>query len=338
MITLGIWLAERGMLPDFILRIAVKLLSKARVGMPNVFSEKLKVLNTLKEGPIAESTSSANEQHYEVPPIFFEKVLGENLKYSCCLYDENNKDLDSAEIFMLDKYLDRADIKSNQEILDLGCGWGSFTLYAAKKFPQSNFTSISNSKDQINFINARANTLNLTNVKAIRQNINELNLDKKFDRIVSIEMFEHMRNYKKLMKEISDLLLEDGKLFVHIFCHKDSAYFYEAKSDSDWMSKFFFTGGIMPSQDIFNYFNEDLVLKNSWEINGKHYSKTSKDWLKNMDRNKNEIKKILNNHYDEKNIWYYRWRIFFLTCEEFFKINKGKEWFVSHYLLTKKNN
>ena len=126
--------------------------------MPNVFSEKLKVLNTLKEGPIAENTSSANEQHYEVPPIFFQKVLGENLKYSCCLYDENNKDLDSAEIFMLDKYLDRADIKSNQEILDLGCGWGSFTLYAAKKFPQSNFTSISNSKDQINFINARANT------------------------------------------------------------------------------------------------------------------------------------------------------------------------------------
>ena len=187
MITLGIWLAERGMLPDFILRIAVKLLSKARVRMPNVFSEKLKVLNTLKKGPIAENTSSANEQHYEVPPIFFQKVLGENLKYSCCLYDENNKDLDSAEIFMLDKYLDRADIKSNQEILDLGCGWGSFTLYAAKKFPQSNFTSISNSKDQIDFINARATALNLTNVKAIRQNINELNLDKKFDRIVSIE-------------------------------------------------------------------------------------------------------------------------------------------------------
>ena len=338
MITLGIWLAERGMLPDFILRVAVKFLSKARVRMPNVFSEKLKVLNTLKEGPIAESTSSANEQHYEVPPIFFEKVLGENLKYSCCLYNENNKDLNSAEIFMLDKYLDRADIKSNQEILDLGCGWGSFTLHAAKKFPQSNFTSISNSKDQIDFINARATALNLTNVKAIRQNINELNLDKKFDRIVSIEMFEHMRNYKKLMKQISDLLVEDGKLFVHIFCHKNSTYLYEAKSDSDWMSKFFFTGGIMPSQDIFNYFNEDLVLKNSWEINGKHYSKTSKDWLKNMDRNKNEIKKILNDHYDEKNIWFYRWRIFFLTCEEFFKINKGKEWFVSHYLLTKKNN
>ena len=337
MITLGIWLAERGMLPDFILRVAVKFLSIARVRMPNVFSEKLKVLNTLKEGPIAESTSSANEQHYEVPPIFFEKVLGENLKYSCCLYDENNKDLNSAEIFMLDKYLDRADIKSNQEILDLGCGWGSFTLHAAKKFPQSNFTSISNSKDQIDFINARATALNLTNVKAIRQNINELNLDKKFDRIVSIEMFEHMRNYKKLLKQISDLLVEDGKLFVHIFCHKNSTYLYEAQSDSDWMSKFFFTGGIMPSQDIFNYFNEDLVLKNSWEINGKNYSKTSKDWLKNMDKNKNEIKKILNDHYDEKNIWFYRWRIFFLTCEEFFKINKGKEWFVTHYLLTKKN-
>ena len=336
MITLGIWLAERGMLPDFILRIAVKLLSKARVRMPNVFSEKLKVLNTLKEGPIAENTSSANEQHYEVPPIFFEKVLGENLKYSCCLYDENNKDLDSAEIFMLDKYLDRADIKSNQEILDLGCGWGSFTLYAAKKFPQSNFTSISNSKDQINFINARANTLNLTNVKAIRQNINELNLDKKFVRIVSIEMFEHMRNYKKLMKEISDLLLEDGKLFVHIFCHKDSAYFYEAKSDSDWMSKFFFTGGIMPSQDIFNYFSNDMTVIKDWKVNGTHYSLTSRDWLSNHYKNKKETLAMFANHYDDANLWFQRWRIFFLTVEEFFKINDGNEWFVNHYLLEKK--
>ena len=333
---LGIWLAERGWIPDFLLRIAVKSISKARIKNSKGFSEKLAVLNSLKDGPIAESTPSANKQHYEVPPAFFEKVLGSKLKYSCSLFNNNQKSLNDAETEMLETYIERAEIRSKQEILDLGCGWGSFSLYAAQKFPNSNFTAVSNSDDQINFIKSKAKKLGITNLLPLKQDMNQLNLKNNFDRIVSIEMFEHMRNYKNLLKRLSNLMVEDGKLFVHVFCHKQSAYLYEIKNERDWMTKYFFTGGIMPSKDIFNFFDEDLTVVNSWEINGKHYSQTSKAWLKNMDKDSKIIKEILNAHYDEKNIWFYRWRIFFLTCEEFFKINNGKEWFVSHYLFEKK--
>ena len=334
---LGIWLAERGWIPDFLLRIAVKFISKARLKRSNSFSEKLAVLNSLKDGPIAESTPSANKQHYEVPPAFFEKVLGSKLKYSCSLFSDNQKNLNDAETEMLKTYIERANIRSKQEILDLGCGWGSFSLYAAQKFSNSNFTAVSNSDEQINFIKSKIQELGLTNLLALKQDINQLNLNKKFDRIVSIEMFEHMRNYKNLLQRLSNLMTDDGLLFVHIFCHRQSAYFYEIKNQWDWMTKYFFTGGIMPSKDIFEFFDEDLTVAESWEINGKHYSKTSKSWLKNIDKNSKIVKQILNQHYDEKNIWFNRWRIFFLACEEFFKINDGKEWFVSHYLLEKKN-
>ena len=334
---LGIWLAERGWIPDFLLRIAVKFISKARIKKSSSFSEKLDVISSLRDGPIAESTPFANKQHYEVPTAFFEKVLGSKLKYSCSLFSDNQKSLNDAETEMLKTYIERANIRSKQEILDLGCGWGSFSLYAAQKFSNCNFTAVSNSDEQINFIKSKIQELGLTNLLALKQDINQLNLNKKFDRIVSIEMFEHMRNYKNLLQRLSNLMTDDGLLFVHIFCHRQSAYFYEIKNQWDWMTKYFFTGGIMPSKDIFEFFDEDLTVAESWEINGKHYSKTSKSWLKNIDKNSKIVKQILNQHYDEKNIWFNRWRIFFLACEEFFKINDGKEWFVSHYLLEKKN-
>tara|TARA_B100001248_G_scaffold11181_1_gene7279 strand:+ start:9940 stop:10965 length:1026 start_codon:yes stop_codon:yes gene_type:complete len=334
---LGIWLAERGWIPDFLLRIAVKFISKARIKKSSSFSEKLDVISSLRDGPIAELTPFANKQHYEVPPAFFEKVLGSKLKYSCSLFSDNQKSLNDAETEMLKTYIERANIRSKQEILDLGCGWGSFSLYAAQKFSNCNFTAVSNSDEQINFIKSKIQELGLTNLLALKQDINQLNLNKKFDRIVSIEMFEHMRNYKNLLQRLSNLMTDDGLLFVHIFCHRQSAYFYEIKNQWDWMTKYFFTGGIMPSKDIFEFFDEDLTVAESWEINGKHYSKTSKSWLKNIDKNSKIVKQILNQHYDEKNIWFNRWRIFFLACEEFFKINDGKEWFVSHYLLEKKN-
>ncbi len=319
------------------LRIAVKFISKARIKKSSSFSEKLDVISSLRDGPIAELTPFANKQHYEVPPAFFEKVLGSKLKYSCSLFSDNQKSLNDAETEMLKTYIERANIRSKQEILDLGCGWGSFSLYAAQKFSNCNFTAVSNSDEQINFIKSKIQELGLTNLLALKQDINQLNLNKKFDRIVSIEMFEHMRNYKNLLQRLSNLMTDDGLLFVHIFCHRQSAYFYEIKNQWDWMTKYFFTGGIMPSKDIFEFFDEDLTVAESWEINGKHYSKTSKSWLKNIDKNSKIVKQILNQHYDEKNIWFNRWRIFFLACEEFFKINDGKEWFVSHYLLEKKN-
>ena len=336
MMKLGLWLAEKGFIPDILLRVAIRKLSLTRLKDKSLLSEKSKIAASFKEGPIAEQTLEANEQHYEVPPSFFTKVLGKNLKYSCCFYETQKESLIEAEEKMLELYLSRAEICDGQNILDLGCGWGSFSLYAAKRFPNSVFTSISNSQDQINFINEEAKSRGLRNIKAFKVDINDLNLEDKFDRIVSIEMFEHMRNYEKLLSKVASMLVENGKLFVHIFCHKDFLYPYEISGEADWMTKFFFLGGIMPSKDIFNYFSDDMSVVKEWKVNGTHYSLTSRDWLSNHYKNKKEILTMFSKHYDEANLWFQRWRIFFLTVEEFFKINNGNEWFVNHYLLEKK--
>ena len=219
--------------------------------------------------------------------------------------------------------------------MDLGCGWGSFSIYAAEKFPDSKITSISNSFDQIEFINTEAKKKKLKNLNAIKMDVNNLNLVEKFDRIISIEMYEHIRNYKLVLSALKHLLNNNGKLFIHIFCNKKIAYLYEVKHELDWMTKFFFLGGIMPSKDIFNYFTDDLVIKKQWDVEGIHYSNTSKAWLKNHCKNKKEIIEIFSAHYDDPIVWFYRWKVFFLTCEVFFAINDGREYFVSHYLFEK---
>tara|TARA_B100000674_G_scaffold493362_1_gene515466 strand:+ start:154 stop:1167 length:1014 start_codon:yes stop_codon:yes gene_type:complete len=327
-------LTERGYVPDFLIKKAALFLSKRRLAEPDISKNKETVIQLLSDGDVAEKTVDANDQHYEVPPEFFRKVLGKRLKYSCSLFN-NQTSLNEAEEKMLDLYIQRADIANNQEILDLGCGWGSFSLYAAAKFPESKITSVSNSFDQINYINDQAKKRSLKNIKAIKMDVNNLNLDKQFDRIISIEMFEHLRNYRSILSSISKLLLDNGKVFIHIFCNKEKTYFYEVRHDLDWMTKYFFLGGIMPSKDIFSYFEEDLVVSKQWDVNGSHYSKTSKQWLKNHYENKKEIIDIFKNHYDDPVIWFHRWRIFFLTCEIFFGMSKGNEYFVSHYLFKK---
>ena len=329
-------LTEKGFVPDFLIKKAALYLSKKRLAEPSTSKNKEKVIKLLSDGDVAEKTFDANEQHYEVPPEFFEKVLGQKLKYSCSLFD-GQISLDQAEDKMLDLYIQRADISNGQEILDLGCGWGSFSLYVAEKFPDSKITSLSNSNDQINFIKSQSKIRNLKNIDAVKMDVNYLRLNKKFDRIVSIEMFEHLRNYKSILNSVSNLLLDNGKLFVHIFCNKETTYFYEVESDFDWMTKYFFLGGIMPSKDIFSYFNENLTVINQWDVNGNHYSKTSKGWLKNLYANKNEILNIFSSHYEDPIIWFNRWRIFFLTCEVFFAMRGGNEYLVSHYLFEKTN-
>ena len=330
-------LTERGYIPDFLIKRAALFLSNRRLAESDIDKNKEKVINLLSDGVVAEKTVDANDQHYEVPPEFFKKVLGQRLKYSCSLFDDQIT-LDEAEDRMLDLYIERANIQNGQEILDLGCGWGSFSLYAAAKFPESNITSISNSFDQINFINEEAEKRNLKNIKAIKMDVNKLHLDNHFDRIISIEMFEHLRNYKSILSSLSSLLKDNGKLFIHIFCNKEITYLYEVRHDLDWMTKYFFLGGIMPSKDIFSYFDKDLIVKKQWDVNGIHYSKTSKAWLENHYKNKEEIMNIFKDHYDDPVIWFNRWRIFFLTCEVFFAMNKGEEYFVSHYLLEKTNS
>ena len=329
-------LAESGFIPDALIKIAAKYISNRRLNEPNIYENKDKIINVLSQGAIAEKTYDANEQHYEVPPEFFNYVLGENLKYSCSFFNDENS-LNEAEKNMLNLYIERADITNGLEVLDLGCGWGSFSLYAAANYPNTNITSVSNSNDQITFINNEAKKKGLSNIKAIKMDVNNLDLNKKFDRIISIEMFEHVRNYKLILKALNNVLKPDGKLFIHIFCHKKLTYFYEMKNSFDWMTKYFFQGGIMPSKDIFKYFENDLEIINQWDINGNHYSKTLKAWLNNHYKNKKKILDIFQRHYDKPKIWFNRWRIFFLSCEAFFALNNGEEYSVSHYLLKKRD-
>jgi len=327
-------IAELGLIPDVFIKTAVRFITKKRLNESGIHENKLNVIKSISEGGIAEKTDDANEQHYEVPPEFFKYALGKNLKYSCSFFDKTES-LDEAEKSMLELYIERADIQEGHDILDLGCGWGSFSLYVAEKYPSVSITAVSNSKDQIAFIQNEAKRRGLFNIKASKMDVNNLDLDNKFDRIVSIEMFEHLRNYKLILNSLNSLLKPDGRLFVHIFCHKELTYFYEIKNNYDWMTKYFFEGGIMPSQDIFKYFDDKLEVINQWDVNGNHYAKTCKAWLNNHYKNKDKILDIFDKHYDKPKIWFNRWRIFFLSCEAFFAINNGKEYFVSHYLLKK---
>ena len=329
-------IAELGLIPDVFIKTAVRFITKKRLNESGIHENKLNVIKSISEGGIAEKTDDANEQHYEVPPEFFKYALGKNLKYSCSFFDKTDS-LDEAEKSMLELYIERADIQEGHDILDLGCGWGSFSLYVAEKYPSVSITAVSNSKDQIAFIQNEAKRRGLFNIKASKMDVNNLDLDNKFDRIVSIEMFEHLRNYKLILNSLNSLLKPDGRLFVHIFCHKELTYFYEIKNSYDWMTKYFFEGGIMPSQDIFKYFDDELEVINQWDVNGNHYAQTCKAWLNNHYKNKDKILDIFDKHYDKPKIWFNRWRIFFLSCEAFFAINNGREYFVSHYLFKKRN-
>ena len=326
---------EIGVIPDWMIRVAARFLTRQRLADSQNAAEKLELVEQLSKGGIAEKTDYANEQHYEVPTEFFQLVLGKHLKYSCNLFEEVDFQ-DEAEQAMLDLYIERAGIANNQQVLDLGCGWGSFSLYAAKRFPSSRFTCVSNSQTQIDYIKNRAEEERIVNLTPIRSDVNELSVEDRFDRIISIEMFEHLRNYQSILSTLNLLLKDSGKLFIHIFCHKSLLYLYEIQSDSDWMTKYFFQGGIMPSLDIFEHFDESFRLADRWSVNGRNYSKTSKLWLRKMYQNRAQIMRVLSQHYDDPRRWFNRWRIFFLTCEVFFALNDGDEYFVSHHLLDKK--
>ena len=334
MIKFGIYLAEIGVIPDWMIRVAARFLTRQRLADSQNAAEKLELIEQLSKGGIAEKTDDANEQHYEVPTEFFQLVLGKHLKYSCNLFEKVDFQ-DQAEQAMLDLYIERAGITNNQDVLDLGCGWGSFSLYAAKRFPSSRFTCVSNSQTQIDYIKNQAEEEGIGNLTPIRSDVNELSVEDRFDRIISIEMFEHLRNYQSILSTLNLLLKDSGKLFIHIFCHKSLLYLYEIESDSDWMTKYFFQGGIMPSLDIFEHFDESFRLADRWSVNGRNYSKTSKLWLRKMYQNRAQIMRVLSQHYDDPRRWFNRWRIFFLTCEVFFALNDGDEYFVSHHLLEK---
>lgn len=331
-------LLRSGFIPEPLLRWHIRRRLQGRINADprgeqrKVYQQSL--LNQLMDSPIAIKTKKANEQHYEVPAEFFQIILGKYLKYSACYWEnENNDNLDQAEVAMLEQTIEHGDISDGLEILDLGCGWGSFTIYAAKKFPKSNFTALSNSSTQRRFIEKRVRELGLLNVNVITANIGEYTTDSKFDRIVSVEMFEHMRNYHGLFDKLRGLLNPEGKLLVHVFARRGISYLFDSDSPSDFMARYFFAGGIMPNVNLIPKFAQGFLLEQEWTYNGKHYQKTLESWLQRMKENERQMIPVLRMTYGESQVrkWWNYWKIFFIACAELFGYADGDEWLVKHY-------
>ncbi|MEZ5454753.1 MAG: cyclopropane-fatty-acyl-phospholipid synthase family protein [Lysobacteraceae bacterium] len=333
-------LCERGWIPDPLLRWGIRRLCRERLraehghDIEQTWARFQQVLDALRESPLAIETDAANAQHYEFPARFFELCLGKRLKYSSCLYPNGNETLDEAEEQMLGLYAERAALRDGQRILELGCGWGSLTLYMAERFPASRIVAVSNSNSQREHIMAQCRARGLGNVEVRTCDVNALQLTQQFDRIVSVEMFEHVRNYAELLRRIRGWLADDGLLFVHIFCHRELMYPFETEGDDNWMGRYFFTGGLMPAADTFLHFQSDMRLKQQWRLSGRHYQQTANHWLQNQDAHAKEVLALFRATYgpDAAALWVQRWRMFWMACAELFGYQDGDQWLVGHYL------
>ena len=345
-------LVDGGYLPTPILRRGIRsqlrsrLATIASTSLSQAYETKMKYIDLLRTRPIAIETASANTQHYEVGTDVLKAMLGPRMKYSCCLYPKGGETLGEAEVRMLEQYVERAELKDGMKIFDLGCGWGSLSLYLAEIFPKSQITAFSNSRTQKEYIDATAKSKGFTNLEVITGDISTYTfastpLEVQFDRVLSIELFEHMKNYELLLQKVSTLLKPGGKLFVHLFAHKSTPYDFEA----GWMTEHFFTGGTMPAADLLLYFQQDLQIEKQWWVSGKHYAQTCEDWLAKMNASRPDMWESLKSTYGakldeagkEKEAWrwFYRWQVFYLACAELFAFENGDMWGVSHYLFTK---
>ncbi|MFO0688313.1 MAG: cyclopropane-fatty-acyl-phospholipid synthase family protein [Myxococcota bacterium] len=338
---LGLELAERGLLPDAVVRAGIRSILRDRlreIEATDCERERERhqaFLAEARRAPIALATDAANAQHYEVPAELFELVLGPHLKYSCAHFGPGTTDLAEAEARMLALVAERAQLEDGQRILDLGCGWGSFSLWAAKRHPKSRLLAVSNSKSQAEFIRRRADRDGIRNLEVVTADVNVFDAEERFDRIVSVEMFEHVRNHGALLARIATWLDPKGLLFVHHFAHRSAAYPYTTEGEDDWMGRYFFTGGMMPSDDWLLAFQDDLAVRRRWCVSGVHYQKTSDAWLANLDRRRSEALPVLRATYGagQEALWLQRWRIFFLACSELFGFRGGQEWWVTHAIL-----
>ena len=334
-----IGLAERGLLPDALLRLGIRRQCEDRLraesaGGPEAQAERFRQrIEQLRHSPVAIHTDAANAQHYELPPAFFRACLGARLKYSCAYYPRGDETLDQAEEAMLALYGERAQLADGQRILELGCGWGSLTLWMAEHYPNARITAVSNSRPQREHIEGECHRRGFRNVEVITCDVNRLELPAAtFDRCVSIEMFEHMRNYQTLLQRIGGWLAPGGRLFVHIFVHRTLMYPFEVEGEDNWMGRHFFTGGLMPAADTLPWFQQHLRIEERWLVDGTHYEKTANHWLQNQDARRDTVMPILREAYgDLAPLWFQRWRMFWMACAELFGYADGREWLVAHY-------
>jgi cyclopropane-fatty-acyl-phospholipid synthase len=334
-------LVERGLVPDALSRRGIRRLLRERLraealaGGGDPERALAEHVEAMRSGPIALVPEAANAQHYELPSDFFELVLGRRLKYSSAFYRAPETTLDEAEEAMLALTCERARLADGQDVLELGCGWGSLTLWMAERYPASRILAVSNSASQRRSILSSARVRGLANVDVVTCDMNAFDPARRFDRVVSVEMFEHMRDWETLLRRVAGWLRPDGKLFLHFFAHARHAYPFTVRDESDWMSRYFFTGGMMPSRDLVQRLEVPFELEELWDVPGTHYARTAEDWLANLDRRRDDVLAILYDVYGERDaaLWLRRWRLFFLACAELFGFRGGVEWLVVHQTL-----